>query len=341
MSGTRPAWVRKFSPSNVSIVYIYGALFLLFGAWKPKLWFNWTTHKSVINIGFVTPSIVAVGLLVPLLAGVFDLSIAGVMNASAITVSWLMVNKGWSIGPAILAAIVVSMIAGVINGILVVRVGIDSFIATLASGAVLGAYAQWRSGGLQITGLPESYKNLSRRTMVFGIQWKVAYLIVIALVVWYIFEHTPIGRYLQATGDNEDAARLAGVQTKRFVVGSLLASSLVAGIAGVVQTASIGGGNANVGNPYLLSAFAAAFLGSTQFKGRFNVWGTVAAVWVLLSGVKGVELVYRSTPWLNDLFFGAALIVAVGMSQILDKVRVSNAARRRSAAAAGVSAGAG
>ncbi len=327
--GTRRSAFNGLSPSRASIVYIYGAGFLLFAIWIPELWFSWVTHKSVLNISFVVPAIVAVGLCVPLLTGAFDLSIAGVMSASAITSSWLIVDKGWSIYPSIAVAILVALIAGVLNGVLVVKVGIDSFIATLGVGAVLTAYAEWRSGGLQITGLPNNFKDLARKEIAFGIQAKVIYLIVIAFVVWYVIEHTPIGRYLQATGDNREAARLAGVQTNRYTFAALMTSAFVAGIAGVIQTAGVGAGNANTGGPFLLSAFAAAFLGSTQFKGRFNVLGTVAAVWVLLSLVKGVELALQSYRWLNQLFFGLALIIAVGMSRLLERRTIRLAARRR------------
>jgi ribose transport system permease protein len=327
--GTRRSAMSKLSPARASIVYIYGAGFVLFALLIPQLWFSWVTHKSVLNISFAVPAIVAVGLCVPLLAGAFDLSIAGVMSASAITSSWLIVQKGWGIYPAIAAALVVALVAGAINGVLVVKVGIDSFIATLGMGAVLAAFAEWRSGGVQITGLPNSFKDLARADILFGVQAKVLYLIVIAVVLWYVIEHTPIGRYLQATGDNKEAARLAGVQVDRYTFGALMTSALVAGIAGVVQTAGVGAGNANTGGPFLLSAFAAAFLGSTQFKGRFNIWGTIAAVWVLLSLVKGVELTLQSYRWLNQLFFGLALVVAVGMSRLLERRTVRLAAKRR------------
>ena len=323
--------MRRLTPSNASIVYIYAAGFILFAIWIPDLWFSWSTHKSVLNISFAVPAIVAVGLVVPLLTGAFDLSIAGVMSASAITSSWLIVDEGWSIYPAIGVALLVALLAGIINGVLVVHVGINSFIATLGFGAVLSAYAEWRSGGLQITGLPDDFKDIARAEIVFGVQAKVLYLLVIAVIVWYIIEHTPIGRYLQATGDNPDAARLAGVQTNRYTFAALVTSAFVAGIAGVIQTANVGAGSAGIGNPFLLSAFAAAFLGSTQFKMRFNVWGTVAAVWVLLSLVKGVELALQSYRWLNQLFFGTALIVAVGMSKLLERRTVRLAGRRRRA----------
>ena len=328
-AGSRRSAFSRVSPARASIVYIYAAGFLLFALWVPDLWFSWDTHKSVLNISFAVPAIVAVGLVVPLLAGAFDLSIAGVMSASAITSSWLVVDKGWGVYTALAAALVVALIAGVLNGVLVVKVGINSFIATLGVGAVLGAYAEWRSGGLQITGFPDGFKDLARRELIFGVQAKVLYLVVLAFIVWYVIEHTPIGRYLQATGDNEDAARLAGVQTTKYTFLALVTSALIAGFAGVVQTAGVGAGNSNTGAPFLLSAFAAAFLGSTQFKGRFNVWGTVAAVWVLLSLVKGVELALQSYRWLNQLFFGTALIVAVGMSKLLERRTVRLAGRRR------------
>jgi ribose transport system permease protein len=333
----RAAELRRYlSPANVSVLYIYLGGFILFSLWVPDLWLSFATHKSILNISFPIPAIVAVGLVVPLLAGAFDLSIAGVMGASAITSSWLVVNQEWSLPAAILAALVVALLAGVLNGLLVVRVGINSFIATLGTGAVLGAYAEWRSGGIQITGLPDTFKDLSRQEIVFGVQAKFFYLVVIAVIVWYVIEHTPIGRYLQATGDNSDAARLAGVQVSRYTFGALVTSAFVAGIAGVLQTAAVGAGNANIGDPFLLTAFAAAFLGSTQFKGRFNVWGTVLAVWTLLSLVKGVELGLQSYRWLNELFFGVALLAAVGMSRVFARRTARLAARQRQREATGI-----
>jgi ribose transport system permease protein len=330
---------RYLSPANVSVLYIYVAGFILFALWVPDLWLSFDTHKSILNISFPIPAIVAVGLVVPLLAGAFDLSIAGVMGASAITSSWLVVEQEWSLPAAILAALAVALVAGIVNGLLVVRIGINSFIATLGTGAVLGAYAEWRSGGIQITGLPDSFKDLSRQEIAFGIQAKVLYLVVIAVAVWYVIEHTPIGRYLQATGDNTDAARLAGVQVSRYTFGALITSAFVAGIAGVLQTAAVGAGNANIGDPFLLTAFAAAFLGSTQFKGRFNVWGTVLAVWTLLSLVKGVELGLQSYRWLNELFFGVALLAAVSMSKLFARRTERLAARNRQREAAAEEAG--
>ena len=322
----------KLGPGNISIVYLYAVLFILFAIWIPDLWFDGVTQRTVLNITFPARAILAVALVVPLLAGAFDLSIAGTMSLSAIMVSWLIVVQGWDMWPAMGVALLVALAAGALNAFLVVWVRINSFIATLGTGAVLLAFAEYVSGGVQITGLPDSFKDLARRELFADIQIKIVYVLVIALVAWYVIEHTPIGRYLQATGDNPDAARLAGVQTGRYVAASLMWSALIAGFAGIMQTAQINAGNANVGTPFLLPAFAAAFLGSTQFKGRFNVWGAVAAVWVLASGVQGFRLAIDSVNFrriLDDLFFGVALILAVGFSQLLERYREHAAAQRR------------
>lgn len=333
-TGSRDGWLRNLGPGTISIVYLYAAGFLLFAIWIPDTWLSPVTHQSVLNIAFAIPGLAAMAVLIPLTAGAFDLSIAGTMSASAVTTSWLLVNHQWSMWPAIGVGMVVALAAGVINGLLVVVVRINSFIATLATNAVLAAYAEWRSGGIQITGFTQEFTDLSGTAIGAGVQIKVLYLAIIAVILWYVLEHTPVGRYLQASGDNPEAARLAGVRTSRYVFGSLVASALIAGFAGILNASTIGAGSSTLGDSFLLPAFAAAFLGSTQFKRRFNVWGTLAAIWVLASGVQGVTLAVGSFSWLNNLFFGVALIVAVGSSSLLERWQSFRAARARSSVAA-------
>lgn len=157
----------------------------------------------------------------------------------------------------------------------------------------------------------------------------VYYLLVLAIVIWFVLEHTPVGRRVYATGGGADAARLAGVRTSRVIFAAFVASAVIASLAGVLQTASIGTGDPNIGPSYLLPAFAAAFLGSTQIKpGRFNVWGTVLAVYVLATGVKGLQL--AGAPfWLPDLFNGVALLLAVGLSGLPRRARRDRSKAKR------------
>jgi ribose transport system permease protein len=156
------------------------------------------------------------------------------------------------------------------------------------------------------------WNNLTQ-TDVLGFQIIVVYLLVIALVLWWATAHTPVGRYLYAIGGNPEAARLSGVRMERYTTFALITSATVAGMAGILFC-SLNGPALTFGGTLLLPAFAAAFLGSTQLiPGRFNVWGTLLAIYVLATGVQGLQLVSGAS-WLNEMFNGVALIIAVALS---------------------------
>ena len=309
---------RSFHPRNIGVVYLYALIWLVFMVWVPDTWFTWLTHRSVLNQNAIL-TVVAIGLLVPLAAGVFDLSIAGTISASAVMVSWGLVEGGWSVPVAIGAALLVGLVVGNLNGFLVVKIRIDSFIATLGMSSILTAFAVWRSNNRSILGFPDSFKDLTTQ-FAFGLNKTVVVALLLAFGLWFVLEHTALGRYLFATGGAREAARLAGVQTDRYVWGSLVTSAVFASLGGVLLASQFGSTQAQSGSPYLLPAFAAAFLGATQFKRRFNVWGAVLAVFVLQSGVKGLQLAGVGTTWIEALFFGVALIVAVGFSSYRKRV---------------------
>lgn len=311
---------RTFSPRNIGVLYLYALVWVVFSWRVPETWFEWLTHRSVLNQNAVL-LVVALGLLVPLAAGVFDLSIGACASASAVTVAWAISTnqQGWSPWVGIGLALLVGLVVGVLNGWLVVKLGVDSFIATLGMSSILSAYAVWRSNNQSILGLPPEFSSLTSQWF-GGINKTVWYALGLGVVLWFVLEHTAAGRYLLATGGGREAARLAGVHTNRYVFGSLVVSALMASLGGVLLASQFASVQSTVGMPYLLQAFAAAFLGSTQFKGRFNVWGTVAAVFVLQSGVKGLQLTGIAQQWVQDLFFGVALIVAVALSTYRRKV---------------------
>ncbi len=309
---------KKLHPRNIGVLYLFAAIWIVFSLWVPDTWLTWLTHRSVLNQQAIL-MVVALGLLVPLSAGVFDLSIGAMVSASAVTVAWSLVTQQWPIWVSILMAMAVGLLVGVLNGFLVVRLRIDSFIATLGMSSILIAYGIWLSENKSILGFPRGFKSLTGE-LAWGINKSVLYALVIAVVLWFVLEHTALGRYLFATGGGREAARLAGVQTDRYTWGALVASAMFAAIGGVLFASQFGSTQAQSGVPYLLPAFAAAFLGATQFKRRFNVWGTVLAVFVLQSGVKGLQLAGISATWVESLFFGVALIAAVGFSSYRKKV---------------------
>jgi ribose transport system permease protein len=167
------------------------------------------------------------------------------------------------------------------------------------------------------------------QTTVGGLTLTVFYFAIAALVIWFVLEHTATGRRLYATGFNPDAAKLAGVKVDRLRFLSLITSGALSGVAGVVLASTLSSGSPTAGTPYLLPAFAAAFLGATQLKqGRFNAGGTIIAVLLLGTGTTGLSL--ADTPqWAGDMFVGVVLIAALAVTGIQRRATVTAGGRRR------------
>jgi ribose transport system permease protein len=315
---------RALSFRNVSALYVGVGFIVLFSLWIPDVFWTATTWKTLISEQAIV-GIAAVGLVVPLAAGAYDLSIGMAVGLGSMIVAWLIGEHGTPMVLAILAALVAGCGVGVLNGLMVTRFNIDSFIATLAMTSVLAAVVTAISGGEQIIGLPASFSDLASDE-ILGITLPVYMMLVVALAVWYVLEHTPPGRRTYATGGNAEAARLTGVRTRLIIVVALIVGSGIAAFAGVLVTARSAASAPDVGAGYLLPAFAAAFLGATQLKhGRFNAGGTIIAVLLLGTGVTGLALA-NAPQWAGDMFVGVVLIAALALTGIQ---RRTTSGRRR------------
>ncbi len=309
---------KKLHPRNISVLYLYVIIFSIFSLWVPETWLTSLTHKTILNQEAVL-IIVSLGLIIPLAAGVFDLSIGAVISLSSMLVSWMIINAEMNIVVSCIITIIVGSIIGIINAFLIIKIKIDSFITTLGMSSVLFALATAISNGRMIFGFDKTFKSIARYNF-YGIEATIFYALIFGMLLLWFLESTPGGRYLFATGGNRESARLAGVSTNFYITFSLILSSTIASIGGILITSKISSGSPTVGGPYLLPAFAAVFFGSTQFIGRFNVVGTFLAVLVLESGVKGLQLAGITALWVDDFFYGLALIMAVGFSTFRKKV---------------------
>lgn len=303
---------RSLGLDRFSGLYVWAALFLVFAVWVPDTFLRLNTMTSVAGDQAIT-AMLALGIIIPLAAGVFDLSFAGVCGLAVAVTAWAQV-EGFSPFVAALMAVVVATLVGCVNGFVVVGLKVNSFIATLGMSSLLLAATYYVTDGRQIvSGFSEGFLDLGT-LQILGIPLPFYAMLLLAAVVYVVIEYLPVGRYLYAAGGNPVAARLAGVRVDRIVFGSLVASSLVAGLAGVVLAARLGTASPDIGPSYLLPAFSAVFLGSTQIKpGRVNVIGTLIAIYLLATGVKGLQLA-GAPVYVNNLFNGAALIIAVALA---------------------------
>jgi ribose transport system permease protein len=309
-----PRLVHGLAFDRIGAVYVWLGIIALFSLWVPDTFPNLATAKQILNANAIT-ALAALSITIPLAARVFDLSFAGVMTLTGVVVAHLIAKDGVALVPAIAIALAVGIGIGVINAVVVVVMRIDSFIATLATGSLIAALVTMVTNEVPITDakLGDTFAKIGQ-TSIDGVTLGVVYCAVVAVAIWYLLEHTASGRRLYATGFNPDAARLAGVRTDRLRFASLVASGGLAGATGIVLASMLGSGSPTAGTPYLLPAFAAAFLGATQLKhGRFNAGGTIIAVLLLGTGVTGLALA-NAPQWAGDMFVGVVLIASLAVT---------------------------
>ena len=308
---------RWLSVRNIGAVYVWIVIVILFSIISPSTFPTADTGKSIVDQYAIT-AMVALSLVVPLAAGVYDLSIGATLALAGVLVAYLLQHTGMSPVVAGVAAVAACAVVGAMNAFVVTVLRVSSFIATLGTGAIVAAITSALSGDQTLSGpVGGEYTKLAT-TNLSGIQIPVLYMLIIMVALGYWLERTESGRQIYATGFDPETAKLTGVPVKRLVGLSLLTSACISGFAGIVLAAQVSAGAPDVGASYLIPAFSGAFLGATQLRGgRFNPWGTV--IGVLLLGTGNVALLISGGPtWTPSLFEGTVLIAAVALTA-LDK----------------------
>jgi ribose transport system permease protein len=291
-------------------------LFAVFSLALPDTFPTMDNVDSILSNQSI-PAILALGAMIPIVTGKFDLSLGYGLGLAHVMAMQLIVGNGWPWQVACVAVIAGGGIVGVLNGLLVEFARIDSFIATLGTGSVLYAITGWVTGGARIVpgagGLPPAFTDLYDSKFL-GLPVSAFYVLALAALLWLLLERLPLGRYLYVIGSNPGAAELVGIPARRYGIYAFAGSGLVTGVAGVLLAAQQQIGNPSVGMDYLLPAFVGALLGSTAIKpGRANAAGTVVAVAILAIGLAGIGQ-YGADFWATPLFNGGTLLIAVGLA---------------------------
>lgn len=307
-------WIDRGERFGLVIAWI--AVIVVFGAIRPDTFLSWANFSTILGSQAVLV-VVTLGLIIPLTAGDYDLSIASVLTLSAMLVAVLNVWVGIPIGFAILLALAAGMSVGFLNGFFVIYFRIHSLIVTLGMGTFIHGLTLWFSDTQTISGVSINLVRAVIITRFLGVPLAFYYALILAIVIWYVFSYTALGQRLLFVGRGREVARLSGINVDRMRWGCLVVSSFLGALAGVIYAGTIGAADPNSGLTYLLPAFAAAFLGATSIQpGRFNPIGSVIAVYFLVTGITGLSILGVST-FVQDLFYGGALIVAVTLSQIV------------------------
>ncbi|SHG00270.1 monosaccharide ABC transporter membrane protein, CUT2 family (TC 3.A.1.2.-) [Kaistia soli DSM 19436] len=310
----RQVWIDRGERYGLLIAWLI--VIAAFGAVKPTVFLSWANFSTIFGSQAVLV-VMTLGLIIPLTAGDYDLSIAGNLTLSSMTIAVLNVYFGWPIFAAAMMALVVGLVIGAVNAWIVLYFRINSLIVTLGMGTFLHGITLWISNSNTISGIDFAIANVVIVTRLFGIPLAFYYALLIAAIIWYVFTYTAAGQRLLFVGRGREVARLSGIRVDQVRAATFLVSGLLGGFAGILSVGSLGAADPNSGLSYLLPAFAAAFLGATTITpGRFNPIGSVIAVYFLVTGITGLSILGIST-FVQDLFYGGALVIAVCLSQLV------------------------
>jgi ribose transport system permease protein len=299
-----------------ALLIAWALIIVLFSVVEPGSFLQMANFTSIFNSQAVQV-VLTCSLVMTLTASEYDLSAASVLSLSAMLIAVLNAQLGLPIGLAIVAALLAGLAIGAINGFLVVVIGIESIIATLGMGSLVSGLTLWISHSNLISGISDTLVNWVIVPQFFGISFGFCYAVLITAFLWYFLTYTPLGRQLLFVGRGRRIARLSGLPVAKLRYGALMSGSLLAAVAGVLYAGTSASADPNSGDSFMLPAFAAAFLGSTSIvPGRFNAWGSFSAVYFLVTGIYGLSLMGIQV-FIQNLFYGGALIVAVALSVLV------------------------
>jgi ribose transport system permease protein len=302
------------------VLLAFAVVIVVFSIAKPHVFPTGNNVKSILTES-APPLIIAVGLTVVLAMQDFDLSIGAMIGLGAGVAVALMVKHGFAWPLALIITLGFGVAVGVLNGYLIAFLGGPSFIITLAIGTVLtGIEYAFTNQATVFSGVPQGYVNIAAKSYFLGLSNQIWIAAVIAILLWILLDHTEVGRYMYAIGGNPEAARLSGIRTRALRLTGFVLVGVTAAVVGILITSQGGSYTPSAGVPYLLPAYAAAFLGAACFKpGEFNVPGTVIGVLFLGTISTGLTILNLQT-YLINLVQGGILVAAVLLGRLGQRV---------------------
>lgn len=280
---------------------------------------NLLTHVSILGILVVAESLC-------LITGNLDLSIESTLGFSAVIAAWLMVGRqdisGWNVQPfiAIIVMLLVGAVIGLINGYIIVKIGLDPFIATLAMLIILRGLTLVITKGVALYNLPSSFNVLGSGNII-GIQISVIVWILIFAIAYFVMSKCRFGRVRYAIGGSKWAALASGIRVDRVLIATFVYSSLLAAFAGWILAGRLHSVVANLGEGMVFDAFAASVIGGVSLRGgRGTLIGALSGV--LLIGLIGniLTLAHVSAFWI-DASRGMLIMVAMIIDSLKQRIR--------------------
>lgn len=257
-------------------------------------------------------AIVAVAGTLVIISGGFDLSTGAMFAIANVLAAWIAVNTE-NIWLGLAMAPIIGLLLGALNGVLITKLKIHSFLATLASSLAYRAIAVLITGGALISVADPKFTIIGRDRL-FNVFWSIYILVFFVLLVSFLLNRTKFGRYVFAVGGNQEAAELSGLSVHKIRIAVFALSGFAAGLASAIAVSRVASGQPLAGTGIELQAIAAIILGGT------SIYGGMGAVWRSLGGVYLIALIGNGfnllnlNPLFKDLVTGVIILSAVALS---------------------------
>jgi len=252
-----------------------------------------------------TTALVAIGMTLVIATGGIDLSVGAVMALAAVFSTFLL---DYNIIIIVLGTVIFCAVFGLFNGIIISYIGVQPIIATLALMIAGRGVAQVLTDGYLVSFSHPAFEVLGKGT-IFSIPVPVIIMILVATIVYIVVRFMTYGRYVEAVGDNEQAAGLAGINVNRIKLSVYILAAVLAGLAGMIETARMGAADATrIGELIEMDAIAAVVVGGTLMTGgRPRIWGTIFGA--ILMGIIAATFNMNNIPYSYSLVIKAIIIV--------------------------------
>ena len=280
-----------------------------------------SANREVMLVNYVPEAIMVLGMTIVMITGGIDISIAGVLQFSAILVG-LLLNAGWPISLAIMGALCVSALIGLINASAMIVFKVHPFIVTMATLLTLRGVDLVISKGGTVSGFPEAFNYIGQAS-ILGIRVSLILFLILAVIIGFALKHH---RYLQNAyfiGGNRRAARMSGIRVERFLVFAFMLNSLLAGVAGIVICSQLSAASVSFGQNAELRVITAVAIGGTSFSGGSGtIFGSVLGVIFLAMIANAFNMSGINTYW-YDVVVGVMLLLAVFIGEYLKRREIS------------------
>jgi ribose/xylose/arabinose/galactoside ABC-type transport system permease subunit len=316
-TGRASSWWNSHS-RELALLALTLFVIVLFSILFPRSFRSWDNLNAILrNLAF--EGLLAIGMMLLLVSGSFDLSVGAMASMIGVITGWLMKQAGWPVPLAVLAGLSVAAAGGALNGLIVAKLRVNALITTLGTMGIFQGIALLIAGP-GITFLPESFSWFGQQKPL-GVQTPVWILAVMAILFHLLLTHTRFFRQFYYIGSNAHAARLSGIHVERMQIAGFTLMGLIAGLAGIVFASRIATATATVGVGAELKAIAAVILGGASLAGgKGTIWGAMLGVF-FMALIQNVLLISRVSSEWQGIVLGAVLVGAVAVDSFMTERR--------------------